>query len=117
MDTKEMNAVVHYRHCPEEVAELAGAIVPLNESIRRVSNHYQRQILKAILMGDFFRYQDAAQVKGMLLRAVKHSRATLGEFFPMLQAQALMDAQALEDATNRYWRKFATLREETIPVH
>lgn len=117
MDTKEMDSVVHYRHSREEVAELTQAIVPMMDHIKRVGHWHERGCLKAMLEGQFFRLKDAERTKTMLLKSVKHVRATLNEYFPMLQADMLQAAQDLEDATNRYWRNFRRLREETLPVH
>jgi hypothetical protein len=117
MDTKEMDTVVHYRFSPDEIAELAQAIVPMADHIKRTGNYHDRGALKALLAGEFVRYRDVQRIKNMLLRSVKHTRATLNEYFPMLQAEMLQSAQDLEDATNRYWRNFARLREETLPTH
>lgn len=117
MDTKEMDAIIHYRHSRDEVAELARAVVPMTDHIKRVGNHHVRGAMKAMLGGEYFRFRDAAQVKSMLLKSVKHMRSTLNEYFPLLHAEMLQNAQNLEDATHRYWRNFARLREETLPVH
>jgi len=112
-----MESVIHYRHSPEEVAELEACIGPMLGSIRVVATGYNRASLKKILGCEFFRAREANAVKSMLLRAVKHSRATLHEIFPMMQQDVLIQAQDLEDATTRYWRNFQRLREETLPTH
>jgi hypothetical protein len=117
MNMKEMDAICYYRHNPEEVEELSRALIPMMEHVRAVSSGFERGTLKLMLGGEFFRLKDANKVKAMLVRAVKHSRATLCEYFPSLQHDVLVNAQLLEDATNRYWRTFDRLREETLPTH
>jgi hypothetical protein len=117
MITTEMESVIHYRHVPEEVARLDRAIVPLMGSVRAVASSWDRNSLKRILSCEFFRAREAAAVKSMLLRAVKHCRASLGEYFPSMQRDVLIQAQALEDATKQYWAKFQRLREESLPIH
>ena len=112
-----MDAVIHYRHSPEEIIDLEIATIPMMDSIKRVSTGYARQSLKRILGCEFFRAREATNVRNMLIRAVKHSRATLDEFFPMMRQDTLVQAQELEDATNRYWVNFTRLREETLPTH
>ena len=117
MVTQQMESVLHYRHAPEEVVALELATVPMMDSIRRVSTPSQRSSMKRILGCEFFRAREASSVRLMLLRAVKHARATLHEIFPMMQQEVLSQSQDLEDAANRYWRNFQRLREETLPIH
>src|SRR5262245_49192108 len=81
MILETMDAVVHYRHTPEEVVDLEMAAIPMMESIRRVSTSWQRTSMKRILGCEFFRAREASSVRNMLIRAVKHSRATLHEIF------------------------------------
>jgi len=117
MIATNMESVIHYRHSPDEVAELEAAIGPMMRSIRVVATGYNRTSLKKILGCEFFRAREAGAVRNMLLRAVKYSRATLHEIFPLMQQDVLIQAQDLEDATQRYWRNFQRLREETLPTH
>jgi hypothetical protein len=117
MITTTMDSIIHYRHSPDEVAELAAAIEPMLTHIKAVGGYHARAAMKAILSGEFFRAKDAANVKSMLLRAVKHARAHLHEVFPVFQQEVLVQAQALEDAAVRYSRRFQMLRDETLPVH
>jgi hypothetical protein len=112
-----MESVIHYRHSVEEIADLEYAVIPMMDSIKRVSTWQARLSLKRILGCEFFRAREASTVRNMLLRAVKHARATLHEIFPLMQQEVLIQAQALEDATKRYWVNFERLREETIPTH
>jgi hypothetical protein len=112
-----MESVVHYRHSPEEVVDLEMATVPMADSIKRVSTWQCRMSMKRILGCEFFRAREASTVRNMLLRAVKFSRAHLDEYFPLMRQDTLMQAQDLEDATNRYWVNFQRLREETLPTH
>jgi len=113
----QMDAVVHFRHAPEEVIDLELATVPMMDSIKRVSTWQTRASMKRILGCEFFRVHEARTVKNMLLRAVKYSRANLHEIFPLMQEDVLIQAQALEDAIKRYWIKFERLREEILPSH
>jgi hypothetical protein len=117
MLTKTMDAVIHFRHSREEIAELEGAIGPMLDQIKRVSTYQDRGALKAMLAGEFFRLKDAVRVRAMLLRSCKHARATLHEYFPMMQSTVVAQAEALEDATARYWRTFERLRQEELPIH
>jgi hypothetical protein len=117
MVVEKMDAVIHYRHAPEEIVDLELAIAPLMDSIRRVATKYQRASLKRILGCEFFRAREAATMRNMLIRAVKYSRASLNEYFPLMQQDVLLQAQALEDAVNAYWTNFRYLREEILPVH
>jgi hypothetical protein len=112
-----MESVIHYRHSAEEVVELELAVIPLMDSVKRVSTWQCRASLKRILGCEFFRAREAVAVRNMLLRAVKHARATMHEIFPLMQQEVLIQAQALEDATKRYWVNFDRLREETLPTH
>src|SRR5262249_1293508 len=114
---QQMDAVVHYRHAPEEVVELELAAIPLMESIKRVSTGWQRTAMKRILGCEFFRAREATNMRNMMIRAVTHSRPTLDEFFPTMRQDTLIQAQALEDAIKAYWVSFQRLREETLPTH
>lgn len=117
MITHQMDAIIHYRHAPEEVIGLEMATVPMMDSIKRVSTWQTRASLRRIVNCEFFRAREATTVRNMLLRAVKHSRANLHEIFPMMQQDVLIQAQNLEDTTKRYWVNFQRLREESIPLH
>ena len=117
MITTLMESVIHYRHVPEEVAELDRAVVPLMGSVRAVASTWDRTSLRHILGCQFFRAREAGAVKSMLLRAVKHARANLHEVFPLMQRDVLIQAQRLEDATRHYWANFQRLREESLPIH
>jgi ABC-type molybdate transport system ATPase subunit len=117
MVASNMESIIHYRHSLDEVAELAEACGPMMGSIKVVATGYNRQSLKRIVGCEFFRAREASAVKSMLLRAVKHARATLHEIFPLMQQDVLIKAQNLEDAANRYWANFQRLRQETLPVH
>jgi hypothetical protein len=117
MISTNMESIIHYRHEPDEMADLALAVEPMMTHIKAVGSYQDRGALKAILGGEFFRAGTVSRVKSMLIRAVKHARANLHEVFPIMQQEVLLQAQALEDATVRYGRRFATLRDETLPVH
>ena len=53
----------------------------------------------------------------MLLNAAKHAKAHLGDYFPLLHAEILDNALALEEAALNYRADFAILKSETLPTH
>jgi hypothetical protein len=116
MLSTNINAWVYYSHSPDEVAELQAAIVPLMEHIRAVANPGERSRLTIILKCETFRSRDAAAVKAMLLRAAKHARAHLGDYFPMLRDDIIRQAEELEEAVKRYWFRFKSQERELIPI-
>jgi hypothetical protein len=109
-------AIVNYQHLPEEVAELATAIVPLRENIRAVATQSERDRMRAILGGEQFRYRDAKAMKKMLSRAANHARANLGNYFPLMHQEILAAAENLEEAVKHYWAEFETQEREIIPI-
>jgi hypothetical protein len=117
MITATMESVIHYRHSPEEIIDLEMATIPLMDSIKRVSTWQCRASMKRIVGCEFFRAREATALRNMLLRAVKFCRGHLDELFPLMRQDTLVQAQALEDATNQYWHRFQRLREETLPIH
>lgn len=117
MISHNVDAHVHFKHSEEEVAALNQAVVPLHDNIVAVSSPNERGNMRRILNCNYFRRRDAAAMHKMLIRAVKHSRANLQDYFPMMRAQILEQAQALEDAVTEYWREFNVGLTETEPTH
>jgi hypothetical protein len=117
MVTSTIEAIIHFRHAPEEVAELNQAIVPMADHIRAVSSSEQRKVMKGILAGEYFRARQATRMVTMLLNAAKHAKAHLGDFFPLMREQILDDALALEEAALDYRVRFQELKSETIVTH
>ena len=117
MNADAVDSHILYRHTPEEVAALIGAAIPMAEFIKAVSKADELYKYKLVTTGKYFRVREARRVRDMLLRACKYARAQLGNYFPMMQAGILLNAQLLENATNEYWKMLQALRDESIPVH
>lgn len=111
-----IEATIFYRHHRSEIEELAQAIKPMGEHIRAIGSETDCRHLDAIIGCRHFRARDVAKVKSMLLRAAKHARGHLGEYFPAMQDGLIAQAEALEDAVEQYAKRFRTLRAETVPV-
>lgn len=116
MVTTTMNAVIFYKHSTDEVAALSAAVIPLADNIKGVSSPQARSKMRQILSGQYFRAGEARTMKDMLLRAAKHARANLADYFPLMRADILVNAQTLEQAANAYWRMFCALRNDVIPT-
>jgi hypothetical protein len=112
-----LEAHVHYRHSREEVEALAKAIVPLHDNIVAVSSSNERGNMRRILNCNYFRRKDATGMRAMLIRAVKHAKANLADYFPMMRQIRLEEAQALEDALVAYWTNFTQDATQTTPTH
>ena len=112
-----IQATIFYSHSQGEVDELAQAIQPMMDHIRAVGSDAERQRLRAILLCNEFRRRDVVAVKNMLLRAAKHARNHLSEYFPTMQEAVIAQAEALEDATEHYHKRFKALQVATIPVN
>jgi hypothetical protein len=117
MRESDIHAHILFQHSSNEVAGLNEAIAPMMDNVRAVSTQAQRAKMRAILAGEYFRAMHARAMISMLLRAVKHARAHLGEIFPTMRDFVLTDAQALEDAVTNYRVTFEALKERTLPTH
>jgi uncharacterized protein (DUF885 family) len=117
MVTSTIEAHIHFRHTLEEVAELNQAIIPMADHIHAVSSSEQRKAMKSILGGQYFRARQATRMVTMLLNAAKHAKAHLGDYFPLMHAEILDNALALEEAALNYRADFAVLKNETLPTH
>jgi glycogen synthase len=117
MIRSSVDAHVHFKHTSEEVAALADAIVPLHDNILAVSTPYERGMMRKILNGHYFRQRDADRMRDMLIRAVKHSRANLADYFPMMRQGILEQALHLENTVNTYWADFIAATIEAQPTH
>jgi hypothetical protein len=73
--------------------------------------------MRRILNCNYFRRRDAVGMRAMLLRAVKHSRANLQDYFPVMRETILEQAQELEEAVTGYWTQFAQDAVEAAPTH
>jgi hypothetical protein len=117
MRDSDIYAHIHFQHTENEVVALNEAIAPMMDHIRAVSSRPQRARMRNILAGEYFRAMHARAMITMLLRAVKHARANLSDYFPTMRSFVLTDAQALEDAVTNYRATFEELKERTLPTH
>lgn len=116
MLTNHVDSNIYYTHTEQEVAGLAAAIIPLMDSINAVSTAAERHHMRRMIGCKHFRFKQAQGVKAMLLRSCKYTKVHLGEYFPLLQHDVLINTQRLEDAVNAYWLTFKKLREQTIAL-
>jgi hypothetical protein len=117
MRESDIYAHIHFQHSSNEVAGLNEAIAPMMDNIRAVSTQAQRARMRTILAGGYFRAMHARAMISMLLRATKYARANLADYFPMMRAGVLEQAQALEDAVTNYRVTFEALKQRTLPTH
>lgn len=117
MMTNSVDAHVHFKHTESEVAALAKAIEPLHDSIVAVSTPSERGTMRKILNCNYFRQRDAARMHDTLIRAVKYSRAHLGDYFPMMHEGILQQCLDLETVVNQYWTDFIAAAIEVEPTH
>ena len=87
------------------------------EYISRASQPVERQKMRHILRGEYFRRRDALGMKNMLLRACKFARSHLDEYFPTMRQEILFNSETLENATKEYWIRFEELVADTVPTH
>jgi hypothetical protein len=113
----DIYAHIHFQHAENEVAALNEAIAPMMDNIRAVSTQSQRERMRGIIAGEYFRAMQARAMTSMLLRAAKHAKLNLGDYFPLMRSRILADAQALEDAVTNYRVTFEALKERTLPTH
>lgn len=116
MFISRIEAKVFYRHSPEEVRALDAAIQPLADHLRAACYQGHRVKISRILGGNYFRASDAAMMHKELLRAAKHARAHLDDYFPMMRQGIIANAEALESATDSYWKSFRRHQTEIIPT-
>jgi hypothetical protein len=117
MIKSEIEAHVFFKHKPGEVEALNQAVIPMRECILAVSNLSERQKMRHILGGDYFRSAHATTMVKMLTNASKYAKLHLGDYFPLMRSQILDDALALEEAAADYLVTFKALKNETIPTN
>lgn len=108
---------IHFKHSPEEVERLSQAIIPLADNIAAVGTPYERGMMRKILNGRYFRQRDAAAMHTMLIKATKHCKAHLSDYFPLMREGLLQQSQELEDAVTDYWHHFQIGMLESEPTH
>jgi hypothetical protein len=116
MISTSIESHIHYRHTGEETAELERAIIPMAEHVKAVTSPQFRGRIRKIIKGEYFRYHEARSMRTALLRAVKHAKANLAEFFPTMRSEVLINAQILEDAANAYWEAFRAAQATATPT-
>jgi hypothetical protein len=116
MISTSIESHIHYRHSPEETAELERAIIPMAEHVKAVASPQFRTRIRKILKGEYFRYHEARTMRAVLLRASKHAKANLSEFFPTMRSEVLINAQILENAANAYWEAFRQAQATATPM-
>lgn len=112
-----IQAHVFYKHDdPDEVAALSAAIIPMADHIKAVSSGFDRGKMKQILGGEYFRLKEADRMRCVLLRATRHARANLSDYFPMMREGIMDNAERLEVAVDLYWDELRHMVEEVIPT-
>jgi hypothetical protein len=112
-----VEAHIHYRHDWEEVTRLSKAIMPLGLAIKAVSTPAQRQHMRSILACEYFRRRHVIEMKNMLLRAAKYTRAHIADSFEFIRATEIAAAEELEEAIKSYWHAFEAESVEKIPTN
>lgn len=115
MITKAVDALVYYKHAPKEVAALNAAVIPMWDHVKAVSGGFDRGRMKGIMTGDYFRIKEADRMRCLLLRATRHARAHLSEYFPAMREEIMADATRLEEAVDKYWHELSHLINEVAP--
>jgi hypothetical protein len=86
------------------------------EHVRAVTSPQFYSRIRKILKGEYFRYRDARAMHAVLLRATKHAKANLSDFFPTMRAEVLINTQLLENAANAYWDAFREAQATATPM-
>lgn len=113
MTSSTIDAHVFYRHRPEEVAGLRKAIIPLADHIKAVGG---LSSAAPVIDGRYFRYRQAEGLCTILLRAAKHARSHLSEYFPAMREGIIANAEILEQAVAEYWQAFERLQADSVPT-
>jgi hypothetical protein len=112
---KRVDAHVYYKHAAKEVEALSDAVIPLWDHVKAVSGSWDRAKMKGIMTGDYFRVREADRMRCLLLRATRHARAHLSEYFPTMREVIMADATRLEEAVDNYWNDFRHRIDEVAP--
>ena len=110
-----IQAHVFYKHDPAEVAGLSAAIIPMADHIRAVATSGDRANMKKILSGGYFRFREAKKMRTLLMRASRHARASLSDYFPMLRESIMEGAERLEVSIDIYWDELTRMVDEVLP--
>lgn len=112
-----VDAHIFYRHDPAEVAGLSAAMIPMADHIKAVSTGFDRGKMKQILEHrEYFRLKEADRMRCLLLRATRHARANLADYFPMMREGIMDSAERLEVAVEIYWSELRHMVDEVMPT-
>jgi hypothetical protein len=114
VETANIQATIFYRHSPEEVRALEAATIPMVDHIRAVCGNLVE--MRQIFGGKYFRYGQARATCTILLRATRHARAHLDDYFPMMREQIIADTEKLEEAVKTYWHQFEKAHNQLAPA-
>lgn len=112
----KIDAHVFYKHAAGEVAGLSAAMIPLGDHIKAVASGSERAKIHQILTGGYFRLKEADRMRCLLLRATRHARANLSDYFPMMRESIMDGAEQLEEAVAHYWRELKHIVDEVLPT-
>lgn len=112
----KINAVIFFKHDPDEVAGLSAAMIPMADHIKAVATGFDRGKMKQILGGEYFRLKEADRMRCLLLRATRHARTNLADYFPMMREGIMDHAERLEVAIEIYWDELTHMVEEVLPT-
>ena len=111
-----VDAHIFYRHDPAEVEGITAAMIPMADHIKAVSTGFDRGKMKQILGGEYFRLKEADRMRCLLLRATRHARANLSDYFPMMREGIMDSAEHLEVAVEIYWSELRHMVDEVMPT-
>jgi hypothetical protein len=112
----KIDAHIFYKHSPEEVSGLSAAMIPMADHIKAVAVGPDRAKMKNILGGGYFRLKEAQRMHLVLLRATRHARANLADYFPYMRQTIMENAERLEVATDFYWEELKHMVDQVLPT-
>ena len=115
MQTTSIKATVFYKHDPNETAGISQALVPLADHLKAVYTGGDKAMVKRILGGEYFRFREAKRMRTLFMRASRHARANLAEYFPLMREGIMEGAERLEVATEIYWDELTHMVDEVLP--
>ena len=71
--------------------------------------------MKKILTGGYFRFKEAKKMRTLLMRASRHARANLSDYFPLMREGIMDGAERLEVALDIYWDELTRMVDEVLP--
>lgn len=111
-----VDAHIFYKHDPEEVSALSSAMIPMADHIKAVAVGPDRAKIKNILTGGYFRLKEAERMRLVLIRATRHARANLADYFPYMREEIMASAERLETAIDSYWDELKHMVNQVLPT-